>query len=82
MDSDKTSALYVAPLTKCDALTVCAWRYEGEYAVYNIPGWDTVVSQRWGIADKRLRRREFYSCAMTRAASRASSVCRSRKAAS
>ncbi len=53
--------LHVAPLSEADAREVCAWHYEGEYAVYNIPGWETVVSQRWGIADEAVRVREFYS---------------------
>lgn len=44
-----------------DARNVCAWQYEGEYAVYNISGWETVVSQHWGIADDATRRREFYA---------------------
>jgi RimJ/RimL family protein N-acetyltransferase len=53
--------LHIAPLTEADARAVCAWRYEGEYAVYNVPDWDTVVAQRWGIADEAIRRREFCS---------------------
>ena len=53
--------LHIAPLTEADARAVCAWRYEGEYAVYNIPDWDIVVSQRWSIADDTTRSREFYS---------------------
>lgn len=53
--------LHSAPLTEPDAHNVCTWRYEDEYAVYNIPGWDSVVVQGWGIADNAIRRREFYS---------------------
>jgi RimJ/RimL family protein N-acetyltransferase len=53
--------LHIAPLSKADARAVCAWRYEGEYAAYHFPDWETVVAQRWGIADEETRHREFYS---------------------
>lgn len=53
--------LHIAPLTNPDAHDVCTWRYEGIYAVYNFPDWDTTVAQGWGIADEETRRREFYS---------------------
>jgi len=61
MDSSKTIALSAAPLTEADARTVCAWRYEDEYGVYNIPSWEMVAAQHWGIADEQIRRHEFYS---------------------
>lgn len=61
MKNDKLYTFHIAPLTEADARAVCAWHYEGEYAVYNIPGWHTVVAQRWGIADEALRSQEFYS---------------------
>lgn len=61
MESNIANAFFVAPLTEADALTVCAWRYEGEYAVYNFPDWDIIAQQHWAITDAGLRRREFYS---------------------
>jgi len=54
-------SLHAMPLTEEDAYAVCAWRYEGEYAVYNFPEWDNAVAQQWAITDADKRRLEFYS---------------------
>ena len=61
LDKSSYRILHIAPLTEADAHNVCTWRYEGTYAVYNFPDWDTVVAQDWGIADEATRCREFYS---------------------
>jgi len=52
--------LHAAPLTEAGAHAVFAWRYEGEYAVYNSE-WGSAVAQRWAITDVEKRRCEFYS---------------------
>lgn len=39
------------PLTQAEKQDICAWRYEGAYAVCNLPPYETMLSQRRGFCD-------------------------------
>ncbi|WIV11044.1 GNAT family N-acetyltransferase [Proteiniborus sp. MB09-C3] len=41
------------------AKEICNWRYEGEYSIYDLPEWDTVVKSGFGLSIEEKRRLEF-----------------------
>ncbi|MPN55467.1 hypothetical protein SDC9_203149 [bioreactor metagenome] len=43
------------------AKQLCAWRYPGEYAVYDFLPWDIAVQQKWSITDPIVRESDFRS---------------------
>ena len=38
-----------------------AWRYDGEYAVYNFPSWDECAARGWSITDAVKRENAYFS---------------------
>lgn len=48
-------------LNESQAKEICAFKYEGEYAVYNFPSWDEITLQNWAITIEKVRDREFVS---------------------
>ena len=46
-------------LTEDYAKEICSWRYEGEYSIYNLSDWDTVVKNGWNLSIGRKRKLEF-----------------------
>lgn len=46
-------------LSEEDAKEICNWKYEGEYAIYNLSDWDIVVKNGWELANKNIRERDF-----------------------
>lgn len=52
-------SLAVDELTEEDAHQVCQWKYEGDYAIYNLSNWQTARFLRHGITDERRRKKEF-----------------------
>ncbi len=48
-----------APLTEADARQIAGWHYPPPYDEYDMPDWETVVRQNWGIADPARRAAEF-----------------------
>lgn len=53
--------LSIGELSESQARQICSWKYSNEYAVYNCPPWDTMISQGWGLADENKRKKEFKS---------------------
>ncbi len=53
--------LFVRNLTQEDARLVCAWRYDGEYSVYNYPNWEIIIEQNWGLGKALVRDKEYYA---------------------
>jgi ribosomal-protein-alanine N-acetyltransferase len=51
--------LFVEKLTEEFAKQVCAWKYEGEYSVYDFASWEFAVRQRWSITDPRARESQY-----------------------
>lgn len=51
----------VEKLTESHAKEICEWKYESPYDIYNMPNWDVVKEQNWGIANELKRKSEFYS---------------------
>lgn len=47
------------PLTEQDAIEICTWRYEKEYAIYNFSDYSVVVQNGWELAIKETRENEF-----------------------
>lgn len=41
------------------AKEACSWQYDGEYAIYNYPPWETVKQQNWAIADEKRRSPQY-----------------------
>lgn len=52
-------ALSIDELTEAGAYAVCKWKYEGDYAIYNLSNWQTAKFLRHGITDSRRRKKEF-----------------------
>lgn len=46
---------------EAEAKAICQWRYEGIYAVYNLPPWPEAVQRHDGITDASTRAAEFYA---------------------
>lgn len=44
-----------------EAKAICQWRYDGIYAVYNLPSWPEAVQQHYGITDAQTRAAEFFA---------------------
>lgn len=44
-----------------DAKVICQWRYEGTYAVYNLPLWADAMQRHYAITDARTRETEFFA---------------------
>jgi len=51
--------LILKTLSEENAREICTWKYEGEYAVYNLADWDIVVQNGWELASKKIRERDF-----------------------
>lgn len=51
--------LFVGKLTEESAKQVCAWKYEGEYSVYDFVPWDTASRQGWSVTDPEAREAGF-----------------------
>ena len=49
----------VRTLTEDDAKEICLWKYDGEYAVYNMPKWEECLAKNFGIADEEGRQKNF-----------------------
>lgn len=52
---------FLSKFTEENAKTVCSWKYEQEYSVYNFPEWETVKEQRWDIADAVNRKAAYFA---------------------
>jgi ribosomal protein S18 acetylase RimI-like enzyme len=50
--------LTLKPMSESYAKEICSWKYDGEYSIYNMPDWNTVVEKGWGLSQKE-RRSEF-----------------------
>ncbi|MDD6215160.1 MAG: hypothetical protein PUB28_00160 [Roseburia sp.] len=49
----------VVPFEEADAKELCDWKYQGEYAVYNYPGWEECLDKGIGFTDENIRKRNF-----------------------
>jgi len=58
--------LSIDELSENQAREICSWRYPDEYAVYNCPPWDEIISKGWGLADEYKRKKEFKSVSLNR----------------
>lgn len=41
------------------AKEICCWKYDGEYSIYNLSGWNVVVENGWDLAIKERRESNF-----------------------
>ena len=39
------------PLTEADKREICDWKYEGDYALYNLPSYEEMQEQQMGFMD-------------------------------
>lgn len=53
--------LNICEFVETDAKSICGWRYESPYDIYNYPNWETIIQQKWGMADETKRKTEFYT---------------------
>ena len=37
------------PLTEADKREICDWKYEGDYALYNLPSYEEMQEQQMGL---------------------------------
>ena len=51
----------VSDLTEQEAKEICHWRYDGEYAIYNLPKWDECVKQGWALTSEEKRKGAYFS---------------------
>ena len=49
----------IRTLTEDDAKEICLWKYDGEYAVYNMPKWEECLAKNFGIADEKRRQKNY-----------------------
>lgn len=49
----------LSEFTERHAQETCGWRYDGDYAAYNLPDWQTVKQQNWAIADEKRRKPQY-----------------------
>lgn len=52
--------LKLEKLTKEQAIQISKWKYEGEYRIYNLPDWDTMVKEGYAMCDN-IKRGSFIS---------------------
>lgn len=61
MTETDLSLYVVGTLTDVEAREAVAWRYDGEYAVYNFPSWDECAARGWSITDAVKRENAYFS---------------------
>ena len=61
MTETNLSLYTVGTLTGEEAREAVAWRYGGEYAVYNFPSWDECAARGWLITDAAKRENAYFS---------------------
>ena len=44
-------------LTEKQAKEISKWKYDGEYEIYNLPKWDTMVKEEYSLCDEFKRKR-------------------------
>lgn len=44
-------------LSEEQAIQVSKWKYEGEYEIYNLPDWDTMIREQYSLCDEVKRER-------------------------
>src|SRR6056297_1768749 len=49
----------IKEMTEEYAKKICTWKYKKEYAVYNLPDYNTVEENKWGLSIKEKRDAEF-----------------------
>ena len=49
--------LSINELTEKHAKEISTWEYEGEYKIYNLPDWNTMVSEGYALCDDIKRKR-------------------------
>lgn len=59
---ERDDQFILSEFSEQDARAVCGWRYEAPYDLYNLPEWAIVQREKWGMADREKRQREF--CAL------------------
>lgn len=47
-------------LNEEQAIQISKWKYEGEYEIYNLPDWDTMIKEQYSFCDE-LKRERFTS---------------------
>lgn len=61
MTETDLSLYSVGTLTDEEAREAVAWRYGGEYAVYNFPDWAECAARGWSITDAAKRENAYFS---------------------
>ena len=61
MTKTNLSLYSVGTLTGEEAREAVAWRYGGEYAVYNFPDWAECAARGWSITDAAKRENAYFS---------------------
>lgn len=51
----------VRKMSREDAEQVCAWKYPGDYMVYDYPSWEKLKKSGLGLGDDKTREKEFWS---------------------
>lgn len=57
----KSEIYKCSQMTEAEARSVCDWKYEGEYAVYNFPSWEEICRMGWTLTDEKKRQGAYYS---------------------
>ncbi|HAX72089.1 MAG TPA: GNAT family N-acetyltransferase [Firmicutes bacterium] len=45
------------PLTEAMAKEIATWKYDGDYAIYNLPSWEDMTQQSFSLCDEQKRKR-------------------------
>lgn len=55
------STLRMEEMTEVYAKEISAWRYEGEYRLYDMPPWREMVEDGWALADPDKRKSGYFA---------------------
>jgi ribosomal protein S18 acetylase RimI-like enzyme len=51
----------LSEFTELHAKDVCTWKYDNEYAIYNMPSWEDVCLNKWAFSINDKRKQEFHA---------------------
>lgn len=51
--------MIIKEMSEIVAIEICSWKYDSQYAVYNVGGWNEALKNKWAITDKNKRQEQF-----------------------
>ncbi|WDV47752.1 GNAT family N-acetyltransferase [Clostridiaceae bacterium M8S5] len=54
-----TKTITQSTFTEKHAKTVCTWKYDKEFSVYDLPNWNISVNKNFGLTKEEIRKEQF-----------------------